>query len=733
MPTIKDIAREAGVSHGTVSNVLNKTGKVSIEKIQLVEQAAKKLGYVPNTQAALLRQGIPHTVALILPSLHEDIYLDLYHAIQDTLFHSNYDLSVYPTNHIASNEEMILKRIPQSSLAAVVIVSCMKESEHKWCSRLSCPVIYVNRQEKAPRPGDMVIRFDHYQIGISIGKYVRSNKWRKVAFFSAPPLLSCDRLLLEGIREALNDSSVFVRHYTSAQNLCINEAFNIVQSEHHFDAVITSCMSRADSVATALKFSYMKKQPRIVTLSRLTYLPLTNYLTYQLDYSQMGRTIAKHIIRHSQQKEDLPALITMEPKGFPQPIPQIPKKTEQTLSLLTLDTPTANALSKLLPLFEATSGIHVQLIHASSEDMGTLLNMLNDNFHYDLIRMDMARMDSLGQKTFMPLTEASIPQDLLPESLRLSAYGSCSTIDGVRYSLPFDPSVQILLYRSDLFEDALLRRAYFEKYHKTFSIPATMEQYLQTAEFFTASCTPGSPTEYGTTILDGSAFSMASDFLPYYLAKLSSPGEEAASSIQTDKMTKALEQYLQVLHCAGRPRSWHECIQQLVDGTVAMTTVYSNYAADILKFDHSNMTGKIDAAVLPGGKPLLGGGVIGICRYSKKAAACRQFLEWYFTKDVASMIVQLGGTSPLADNCEHTNEDSAFPWLPVVNQSFELGTRSTIAPSRLSIWDYEFTIGTAVKNMIAGNIQPKETAQMIKNILENLQCDNSPLPSTFST
>lgn len=59
MPTIKDIAREAGVSHGTVSNVLNKTGKVSIEKIQLVEQAAKKLGYVPNTQAALFKTGHP--------------------------------------------------------------------------------------------------------------------------------------------------------------------------------------------------------------------------------------------------------------------------------------------------------------------------------------------------------------------------------------------------------------------------------------------------------------------------------------------------------------------------------------------------------------------------------------------------------------------------------------------------------------------------------------------------
>ena len=64
MITVKDIARLASVSQGTVSNVLNNRGNVSAEKIQRVTDAAKQLGYVANAQAKLLRKDIP----TILPS-----------------------------------------------------------------------------------------------------------------------------------------------------------------------------------------------------------------------------------------------------------------------------------------------------------------------------------------------------------------------------------------------------------------------------------------------------------------------------------------------------------------------------------------------------------------------------------------------------------------------------------------------------------------------------------------
>ena len=67
MVTIKDIAKEAGVAQGTVSNVLNGKGNVSSEKIKRVMLAAKKLGYVPNERAALLRRGVSNSLAVVMP------------------------------------------------------------------------------------------------------------------------------------------------------------------------------------------------------------------------------------------------------------------------------------------------------------------------------------------------------------------------------------------------------------------------------------------------------------------------------------------------------------------------------------------------------------------------------------------------------------------------------------------------------------------------------------------
>ena len=82
MATILDVARLAGVSQGTASNVLNRKGNVSSEKIRLVEEAAQKLGFTLNEKARMLRKGSSDSLAVILPNIQFKQYRDFYESFK---------------------------------------------------------------------------------------------------------------------------------------------------------------------------------------------------------------------------------------------------------------------------------------------------------------------------------------------------------------------------------------------------------------------------------------------------------------------------------------------------------------------------------------------------------------------------------------------------------------------------------------------------------------------------
>ena len=67
-PTIKDVAREAGVSLGTVSKVINNKYVKELTKIK-VDEAIKKLNYEPDIYARGLRKNKTDTIAIIIPTV----------------------------------------------------------------------------------------------------------------------------------------------------------------------------------------------------------------------------------------------------------------------------------------------------------------------------------------------------------------------------------------------------------------------------------------------------------------------------------------------------------------------------------------------------------------------------------------------------------------------------------------------------------------------------------------
>lgn len=127
MATIKDIAQLAGVSHGTVSNVLNGRGNVSMQKILQVEKAAHQLGYSMDERARWLRQPCDHAIGIVLPNLQNDCFATLYSTLSAHMQQAGYYSFLYLTNDIPDQEEAALSELAGRKVSGVVLVTCQSQ------------------------------------------------------------------------------------------------------------------------------------------------------------------------------------------------------------------------------------------------------------------------------------------------------------------------------------------------------------------------------------------------------------------------------------------------------------------------------------------------------------------------------------------------------------------------------------------------------------------------------
>lgn len=160
-PTIRDVAHAAGVSLGTASRALNRSGSVSADAIEAVARAASKLGYQPDMVAKSMRGTAIPAIGVLLSNIGNPLYSQIYVALEERLQREGYAVLLANTHTDSKREMAMVDMFARHRLSGVFLGPCASESdalETQLASRFGA-VVTLDRDMS--HVGD-VIHVDHF-------------------------------------------------------------------------------------------------------------------------------------------------------------------------------------------------------------------------------------------------------------------------------------------------------------------------------------------------------------------------------------------------------------------------------------------------------------------------------------------------------------------------------------------------------------------------------------------
>lgn len=119
--SISDVARLAGVSLGTVSNVLNNPDRVKTATLERVNQAIESLGFVRNEAARQLKAGRSSALGLLVLDTTNPFFADLARGAEDSAVSAGFQVLVGNSNHDKGREANFLRMFQEQRLSGIML------------------------------------------------------------------------------------------------------------------------------------------------------------------------------------------------------------------------------------------------------------------------------------------------------------------------------------------------------------------------------------------------------------------------------------------------------------------------------------------------------------------------------------------------------------------------------------------------------------------------------------
>jgi LacI family transcriptional regulator len=207
MPTIRDVARLAGVAPITVSRVINHSGYFSDDTRQHVEAAINQLGYVPNTLARSLRSRHTNTLALVLTDITNPFWTTVTRGVEDAASDAGFNVILCNTDESEAEQEKYLNVLLQKRVDGILLVpvGCTPEPVY-LIQKQDVTVVILDRRV----PGIQVdtVRCDSEDGGYQLTRLLLSLGHRQIAMLSGPVGVSTAEDRVDGYCRALVESGL---------------------------------------------------------------------------------------------------------------------------------------------------------------------------------------------------------------------------------------------------------------------------------------------------------------------------------------------------------------------------------------------------------------------------------------------------------------------------------------------------------------------------------------------
>jgi len=205
MPTIRDVAKHAGVSPITVSRVINNDNYVSAETRRRVEEAIAELDYIPNALGPSLRSKRTGTLALVLSDITNPFWTTVARGVEDTANKRGYHIIMGNTDESPAKQEEYLIFLLKKQVDGFLLVPASSRSMDTLRKR-HVPFVVLDR--RIPDAQLDTVRGDSEGGAYELTRHLLELGHERIAVISGPQHVSTASDRVDGYLRALEEAGL---------------------------------------------------------------------------------------------------------------------------------------------------------------------------------------------------------------------------------------------------------------------------------------------------------------------------------------------------------------------------------------------------------------------------------------------------------------------------------------------------------------------------------------------